>query len=233
MKIGAETADQLLKLLAGIDITVPPRSERTTAQVERWSTARFLSTYARSALLSYPLQVTRRDRPDVLVAMPRAKVGIEITEAVPANWAKTSALHEEREYENLMFIPRCKPGEPPKSTQELDRIARGEDMGVPWEGDSPEREWADAMLHFTEAKAAKFSKPGFNVFDLNWLLIYDNWPAPVVDERKAAGFFLTKLKDRRGTRPFDAIFVEGNKHFWHFEGEQVHEAPINDVWKDS
>ena len=233
MNIDCGSADKLLEILAGIDITVPPRTERTTEQVERWSTARFLSTYARSTLLSYPLQVTRRDRPDILIEMPERKAGIEITEAVPTNWAKTSALHEDREYDTLMFIPRCKPGEPTRPTEELDRIARGEDMGVPWAGDSPERDWADAMFHFTEMKAVKFSKPGFIAFDKNWLLIYDNWPAPAVDERKAADYFLAKLANRGGTQPFDAIFVEGNKQFWRFENEQVHEAPINDVWKDS
>jgi len=156
--------------------------------------------------------VTHRDRPDVLLEMPDRTIGIEITEAVPANWAKTSALHEDREYDTLMFTPRCKPGEPARPTAE--------------------RDWADAMLHFTEMKAAKFSKPGFIAFDKNWLLIYDNWPAPAVDERKAAEYFLGKLGDRGGTRPFDAIFVEGKKHFWHFENRQVHVAQINDVWTE-
>lgn len=219
-------------MLAAMDITVPPRLERTTEQVERWSAARFLSSYARSGLLSYPLRAIGRDRPDLLIEMPEINAGMEITEAVPANWAKTSALHQAREYDTLMFIPRCRPGEPAKPTAELDLIARGEDAGVPWVGDSPEQDWADAMLHFTEIKAAKFSKPGFAAFDKNWLLIYDNWPAPGVNERKAANYFLSRLGARRGTKPFDAIFVEGSKHFWQFENERVVDVPINDLWQN-
>ena len=97
----AASADELLGFLAKTDISVPLRTEgRTTAHVERWSTARFLSTYARSELIAYPIDVTPRDRPDVLLAMPNTTVGIEITEGIPTNWARTTALHDHREYEN-------------------------------------------------------------------------------------------------------------------------------------
>jgi len=231
--IVAENAGDLLRQLSKIKIAVPGRSERTTEDVERWSTARFLSTYARSSLIRYPIRITPRDRPDVLLAFPNTEIGIEITEAVPTNWAKTSALHEDHDYENVMFIPHCKPGESPRSTAELDRIARGEDMGVPWVGDSPEREWAEAMLHSTNQKAAKVVKPGFSRFDHDWLLIYDNWPLPSVDEEAAAYYFRDLLLAAKSALPFHAVFVEGSKHFWHFKDEQMLGTQINDLWKDS
>jgi hypothetical protein len=165
--------------------------------------------------------------------MAGANVGIEITEAIPENWAKISALHEVHEYDNVMFISRCKPGESRRPTAELDKIARGEDMGVGWGGDSPEREWADVMLHFARQKAAKLAKPGFQRFDRDWLLIYDNWPLPAVNEERAAEYLRAKLAVEIPPLPFHAIFVEGNKHFWHFEDGLVHSMPINDVWKVS
>ncbi len=111
-------------------------------------------------------------------------------------------------------------------------MARGERMSEPWMGDSAEREWADVMLHFAAEKAAKLSKAGFERFDRDWLLIYDNWPLPAVEEELAASFLVGKLAVEPKL-PFSAIFVEGNKHFWHFEDGKVEGTPINDIWKDS
>lgn len=232
--ISAANPNELLCQLAQLDISVPVRTEgRTTEHVERWSAARFLSSYARSSLIKYPLKVITRDRPDLLLSMPDSRVGIELTEAVPTNWARTSALHGHRGYENVMFIPHCAPGEPPRSTEELDRIARGEQASPPWMGDAPEQEWADVMLHFAKEKAGKLNKAGFSRFDQDWVLIYDGWPLPDVDEQLAASFLRDKLTNEPSTLPFQVIFVEGNKYFWQFAKDQVTRAVINDIWRGS
>lgn len=215
--IAANSADQLLTQLRRIDITVSPRAGgRTKEQVERSSTCRFLATYADTGLLDYPVHVTPRDRPDVLLTHAFAKVGIEITEAIPADWAKVSALHTQRNYINPIPYPRFILGEESRSTEELDLIARGGHVGTAWGGDSPEREWAEAMHYFTQEKIKKLNKQGFDRFDQDWLLIYDNWPVPGIDEHLAASYFCKRLAAESSSIPFQSVFVERNRSFWRF-----------------
>ncbi len=86
----ASSSTDLLQQLRTIDISVPPRTEgRTTEQREQWSICRLLATYAETDLLDYPLQVKHKDRPDIILSMPSVCVGIEITEAVPENLARS------------------------------------------------------------------------------------------------------------------------------------------------
>lgn len=230
----ATSSRQLLDELAAIDISVPLRTEgRTTEHTERWSTCRFLATYATTDLLTYPLKVVPRDRPDVLVTLASATRGIEITEAVPTDWAKIGALYEHRDYENLMHTPRFVPGEAPRPATELNRIACGDDPGPAWAGDSPEREWASAMHYFVRQKVEKLSKPGFGRYDQDWLLIYDNWPVPAINEALAASYLSEQLASSSPTIPFHAVFVECYRHFWHFQDGAATGTEINDIWKDS
>ena len=72
--------------LHSFDISVPPRGRgRKTRHTERWVTCRFLCTVANSPLISNPLRVESRDKPDLLLETKTSEpsqIGIEITEAV-------------------------------------------------------------------------------------------------------------------------------------------------------
>jgi hypothetical protein len=234
VNLTAGSAVDLLRKLKGIGIAVPLRTEgRTTEQCERWSICRFLATYAETTLLQYPLQIEKRERPDFLLSLPSSRIGIEITEAVPPDWAWADTRREELNYNKLIFLERFHPGEPQRSKQEIDNIARGANPGDGWAGDAPEREWAEVMVHFAQRKAEKFLKPGYEQFEKNWLLIYDNWPLPAVQDQKAALYFVQRLASLDTPLPFDRIFVECEHSIWQFEAPAYRPRAIRDLWKDS
>lgn len=88
LNINANSVRDLIDMLRNIDISVPLRTKgQTTEQCERWSICRFLSTYAETNLLEFPLEVVKRERPDFLLSLPSRQVGLEITEAIPHAWA--------------------------------------------------------------------------------------------------------------------------------------------------
>lgn len=234
LNIVASSVSELVDRLRAINIAVSPRTVgRTTEQCERWSICRFLSTYAETGLLEYPLKIAKRERPDFLLTLPSRRVGVEITEAVPPDWARADARREKLNLENLVFLHRFRPGEPRRSRGEIDAIARGASRGEGWAGDAPEREWADAMLHFAHDKAATFAKPGYEQFENNWLLIYDNWPLPAVDYPKAASYLAQQIVSLRTPLSFDRIFVVCEHSIWQFGDSSCVPSPIRDLWANS
>jgi hypothetical protein len=108
-------------------------------------------------------------------------------------------------------------------------MARGKVRSDGWAGDSPEREWATAMLHTFTRKIEVAGKPGFQLFDRNWVLIYDNWPLPSVEDPKAAAY-LTQQLGTASLSPFDAFFVETEKQIWCFTADGNGSLPIPELW---
>lgn len=131
-----------------------------------------------------------------------------------------------------MFLQRFRPGEPQRSAEEIDKMARGADAGDGWAGDAPEREWAEAMLHFAMRKAENLSKPGYERFEVNWLLVYDNWPLPAVEESTAAAYFVQRLSAMGAKLPFDRMFVECEHSIWQFQAPAYAPRRIRELWKD-
>lgn len=230
--LSARTAVDLLKQLSAVDISVPLRdSGRTTEHCERWSICRFLTTYASSPLIHYPIQLEKRERPDFVLHLPSIDIGIEITEAVPPDWAWADARRDKLESDKVIFLHRFLPNDVKRKRVEIDKIALGETWGSAWVGDSPEREWADAMMHFALRKAKKLVEPGFDRFSADWLLIYDNWPLPFIDQQKAASYFFQKLLSLDAPLPFKRVFVECEKTIWQFHEHNYAPQPIYDVWQ--
>jgi hypothetical protein len=218
--IEAETTEDLKRVLAAIDVTVPLRSEgRTKEHVERYAAVRLLATIA-PGRLEFPLRLTHRnppeDRPDFLLEMGARSIGIEHTESVPQNEAHTSFLREQGNGPDTFFISHALPGEPRKSKHQLLEEIASDDPGDGWAGDSPEREWADAMALSISAKLTGLIKPGFQLFRENWLLIYDNWPLPHVDPEHAAEILFATLQQGVALNSFDCIFVVNDHNLWEF-----------------
>lgn len=232
--LSAGSGAELLAQLSAIDICVPLRTEgRTKEHTERWSICRFLATYTRAGLFEYPLGVEKRERPDFLLRLGSRKIGIELTEAVPPDWAWADARREKLDYDKMVFLHRFIPGEPRRSKDEIDRMASGATWGSGWVGDAPEREWADVMLHFCLEKAKSLAKSGYERFSADWLLIYDNWPLPAVDDAKAAVYFSQRLSTMQEPLPFERVFVECERSIWQFQPSHYAPQDILDVWKEA
>ncbi len=207
-------------------------NDRTTEHCERWSVCRFLATFADATFLRFPLTIVHRDRPDFLLNMGNHKIGIEVTEAIPEDEARASALAQHREYNELSFIERYVSGEGRRSLKQIDAIARGNASKSGWYGDLVEKDWTDAMLYFTLRKVSKYIALGFEKFDETWLLVYDQWPLPGVELERASEIFLSRLCELREQIPFTAIYIEHGTNILRFSVPHRFTASIRDVWRD-
>lgn len=232
--ICAETADGLLNYLAEIDISVPFRTKgRTTEHCERWSICRFLSSFANSELLSFPICLTHRDRPDFLLEQQSLKVGIEVTEVIPENDAAIDAYREHKGIEGPFFVNRHVPGEDKLRGKKLEKEAISDNPGDGWCGMAAEREWALAMRESIRIKVEKSKESGFDLFDRNWLLMYDSWPLPVLNQEVAAKNLFESLRFDKDCVPFERIFIEvADWYLWTFAINGYDKITINNLWTE-
>lgn len=210
------TPEDLFRELAKLGISVPLRSQgRTKEDTERYSLAYLISSIPASRL-PFPLSVTHGDRPDFVLSGPYLSIGVEHTEAVPQNVAQSDVIRESGVGPDVYFTPHATPGEPVKKGRMLRQEIERDEAGDGWVGDSPEREWAEAMLHFAIEKARKAMAPGFARHEKNWLLVYDNWPLPAVKHAVAAEYFGELLHFSNVFEAFDSIFVLDSVHLCEF-----------------
>lgn len=217
-----------------MDITVASRTEgRNTEHCERWSMWRLLATLARNNAIGYPLVVHRQEKPDFKLQAGHPTIGVEVTEAIPQDYAAVSALRDRENPEAIIDISEFRWGMKTKSLKELrDLISQDKLTGQGWEGDSVEREWAKAIWEVTQNKLQKFNSRGFQRFSINWLLIYDNLPLPMPKLKIA----LRYLSEKFGTywdlpEKFDAIFVESRSEIVKLTSGGSCRWKINNLWR--
>lgn len=203
----AKTIDDLCACLLGSNVEVPSRSKgRTKDHVEVYATARLLGSLPWGES-DFPLRLDKSERPDFILHCDKRKIGVEHTEAISQNAAKEAALRAKGEGSEFHFLRRASLDELKKSSKALiAEIAVGASGSV-WGGDSVEREWAEAMMHFVMEKLSTAKRPGFQLFEANWLLIYDNWTAPALDREKGLGFLRALLLATAPWEIFERIFI--------------------------
>ncbi len=233
-RITAKNAHELRAVVAGIDISVPLRTEgRTTDDCEKWSICRLLATISDSEFLNFPIEVVHRDRPDFHIKQGSMNIGIEITEVISENDAAIDAYREHKNIDGPFLIKRHRPGDVRLTGTALRSAAASHKLGSVWAGDSVEREWVSAMQTFISTKVEKAKKPGFHLFSENWLLMYDNWSLPAVDYEAAAIMLYKSMKsDHFG--PFQKIWIESSDEIRCFlRCGGVVKMAINNVWAGS
>lgn len=235
LNLRAESTADLLKQLEEIDITVPLHDEgRTASHRERYMAARLLSTLAQTDLISYPLCLEHREKPDFALFLLDRAIGIECVEATHTEWAQIQAIRETDFPDKLIFLPMLKAGETTFSTDERVQIARGDSAGPPWVGSMAERQWADAIAHFIARKTEKLRKGNYSEFAENWLLIQDEWPVPLYrpEERmEAAKMCLANIHPQFQPPCFSHIFVGNSSWLLHIQAHGVEMNPMRDLWR--
>ena len=167
----AASLSELHDNLHAPDFRVPGRTKgRTTELSETWIACRFLATAGGEGRLEFALRVEPGERPDLVVAMPSGRIGIETTEAVPEDGARVAAYSEHKGIDEFRFIPRCRASDPRRSRAEVEQIAKGKVRNLLCMGDSVERDWVEAILPFFTRKAESFAKPGFKQHPSNYRL---------------------------------------------------------------
>jgi len=183
LNLEAENANQLLRKLAAIDVTVPLRTEgRTSVHCEKFMAAHLLATLGSNARLCFPLRLVHRDGPDFELAMNSKICGIECVEAIPQDWAHIDAIRNKQRYDSIILIPKLRAHQGSISKEIKDDIAAGRGpTGPPWQGDEPEREWANWIALFVNKKLQKLRDGVYSSYSDNWLLVQDETRVPVWD----------------------------------------------------
>ena len=232
--IEAANPAELRNRLAATQIRVVRRpTRRTHASRELYSSARMLATLSESPFLVFPLTVEFRDGPDLALHMPAASIGIECTDAIAEEWAAILDLRA-REYPGaVIFLPRLQPDVRSLSQEDLRAYASGAKAGSPWIGDSVERDWAQAILHFAERKLKKLRAGAYSDFTENWLLIHDEWAMHPIGakEQSIAASLLARSSASLFSAPcFSRVLVEGSKWLTSLTEESHEITPIIDLW---
>jgi hypothetical protein len=226
--------DDLFSALRGTDISVPPRNEgRTTAHRETYNICHLLSTLARVDELTFPISARQQDRPDVLISTGNTEIGIEITEAIPQQFAAFCAFVN-REYPGHWLPAIHFPWDAPHLTDydKVRELLRKRAVACSgWMADEPEREWADFILSVIDRKLKSLAEPDFGKHDRNWLSICDNLPLPMVHLAQAVIILRPLLRDRWFCHPgFDAVFVEHGSEIVKLTATQSTRFCVNNLW---
>ncbi len=201
------TFDELQSRLASINVKVPARAAgRKKEHVEIYAIVRLLGTLPRKPS-DFPLRLTKRERPDFLVQCGVRMIGVEHTEAISENAAKEAFLRSKGHGPDVYFVRQASVDEPRKSSKQLITEIEADRSGPAWVGDSVEREWAAAMAHFIAQKVASTNGAGFDLFEENWLLVYDNWIAPGLEREKGLMLLRTELQAIDPWQVFSRIFT--------------------------
>jgi hypothetical protein len=213
--IDVQNSTDLIAALGGIDVAVPARTGgRKTHHTETYIACRLLSTLAKAELLTFPLSVSRRDppndRPDVVMHTGDDQIGIEITEAIPEGFAAMCALAEKEFPDRRLHVDLFPWDAETLSKDEMRALLRKDARSATcWIGDTPEKEWASFISKVVKNKLRKLAGDGFQLFDENWLAIYDNLPLTDVYLADAISLLKPLVADMWASVPaFNALFIE-------------------------
>lgn len=205
MLLSARTFEELHDCLPRLNVKVPPHPAPRGDTPELYSIVRLLASIPLSPT-DFPLQLVKSESPDFALQLGGRSIGIEHTEAVPEN-----AVHESKlraaQGGGAYLIRAAVAGEPRKSRKQLLEEIAANRYPPPMMGDSVERSWVLAMLHFIEKKIAVAQKPGYTDHDEQWLAIYDNWTAPALDRQHAVTLLREHMVANDPFTVFERIFI--------------------------
>lgn len=205
--LSASRIDDLAAALRAYNCVVPERAAgRTNDHVERYSIVRVLGTIA-WVPADFPLQLFKRESPDFLLECRGRSIGIEHTETLTENAGKEASLRSLGHGPEAYFPRPMILGEARKSSRQLIDEIEADEMGTGWCGDSVERSWVDAMLHFFRCKSMGGRKSTYQRFEHNWLIMYDNWNAPALNREKAVPRLHQRLQDTSDWQVFERLLI--------------------------
>lgn len=203
----AADIDALAPALRACNVVVPERAMgRTKDHVERYSITRLLGTLSWSPE-DFPLLLVKRERPDFALECNGRTIGIEHVETLTPNAGNEAFLRSKGHGPEAYYPRPMVLGETRKSGRQLIEEIEADEMGAGWYGDSVERSWVEAMLHFVRAKIEVASKDGFRLLGQNWLLMYDNWHAPALNREIAVVRLLQALEVDPPWSTFERVFI--------------------------
>lgn len=223
---------ELLATLRDQDIMLPLRSEgRTKEHVERWVLFRLIATLAVQEQAKFPLLAHKRERPDFDLGMADVQIGLEVSEALLANYAQHQKILESEFPDSFMEPGHLRRGPVPlKKQREL--FASRHLTAPPYMGDAIEREWAEEIARVVENKQKKLTNSGFEQRPANWLAIMDSLPIHNDWIPHGLTFLRPLIAPIWSLHPtFDRVFIDHGGPTLIFLTPDAQEiVPINNLW---
>jgi hypothetical protein len=227
---------ELLSHLQGIDIAYPPISQGAAKeQIERAATFRLLSTFSEQQPFKFPLKVDHDDKPDFRFTVNGLTIGAECTMAMPKQFGEAQFLRDKHYPNAPIDLSDFRWGTPDRTASEiLELLSRNRLTGMPWFGDSVEREWSQAMMDCLIAKTENLNARDFRKFQVNWLLIDDNVPQANLSINTAVNYLMQPIKlyfDSQNQTKFDTVFIKTHRQWIRISSTKCDVTPVNDLWQ--
>lgn len=175
----------------------------------------------RIELLGYdmPSEIIDNERPDFIATVAGQRIGIETTTSVYQEYVRGSKLHFEQRPNSCIVTTHLQDRDKRRSNEEL--LGDMLNLNSGWKNSQQVmHDWCGKIAFTLESKRNKLTKPGFQHFDQNWLLIYDE-PGLANDTftcdhacRCVAALFAAPFT---GVRDFDTVFILSGRYLfrWH------------------
>lgn len=208
-----------------IDVSVPLRSQgRKSEHTERYSIVSLLQNFINDDLFGFPLKLIHQDKPDFFIEFSNKSIGIEFTESIPEQLARARSLLEKHFEGYAKLEPEFFGWDAPERNNDkiLEILTKSQErlIGKGSSGKSVEEKWIEGITGCIINKTKKLNNANFEIFDKNWLLIYDNQTRPFLDKEyistKIKHIFVDYWKDDNELK-FDKIFIESGKYFYQLE----------------
>jgi hypothetical protein len=204
-----------------IDSFVPARCKgRKSKHVENNSIVSFLKEFHNKINIIFPFILIHRDKPDFLIVSKKNKIGIEVTECIPKQLAQGLNLLDKNFQDNSKFEPEFFSWNSPKRKEseiiEIIKKSQNGLIGQGGRGKSKEGNWISGIKSCIDRKTEKLNNPGFDTFEYNYLLIYDNQPKAGLDIDFISAYLLFFFKiycDKGNTIKYDKIFIDHDNLF--------------------
>lgn len=219
--ITANTYEELQAALKALKVDMPERHKgRLGWQAEQWAIVRLLLALPSEAF-SYPLTLTKQEKPDFILSLAGRNLGIEHTEAASQKDAHIQAVQGALRDAGAPippyhFIEPRHPNDKPVSRKEAESYEYESDGFV---GDGVERNWVEAMKHFIQAKLDKY--PSYEATTSKAVLVYDNWASISLKKPAASTMLQAWLVATKAFHTVDTVYVMDDTELMEFTARGV------------
>jgi len=210
-----------------IDIAVPLRSRgRKKDEVERYSIVSFLLNILEKNLISFPMKIVHRNKPDFLIETQTCKIGIEVSEVIPEQLARAEAILEKQFPNGMLELEFFRLDAPNRNNSAINEILyktnKGNEneaklIGSGLAGHIVEENWVRGIIGSIYSKTKKMNKVGFDKFQNNWLVLYDNQASISLNYAysgvKLEPYLIEYKKSNSGVKFGNAFILSGNSFF--------------------
>ncbi|MEJ8856965.1 hypothetical protein WKW79_20485 [Variovorax robiniae] len=206
----------------------PRPKERLKREKEVYAISRLVGQVP--ALAALPIKIVHSEEPDFEVLSGTVSYGIEHVELIPQGQAwrrqiRADMLKRGEKLQDWSFIRPAFPSAPLQERSEIENDLRNNPPGPGWVGDEVEKQWTEALSAYVKDKVHKAKR--YKQFDANWLLVYDNWPVPILDLPLAGRLAQSQLMEAAAFTAFDTVAVIQRNFILLFSQDGLRRVPLD------